>query len=162
MRGCRRVPGICAMAFERSESWYRESTWTLLCTVALLVVTGARRPGAATYKIRMRFQTLGSGLCIISKMHACARRDTLPGIMYVSDRSADSICVTALLFLVMKSEYMPSHCDGMDSTSPVFCVACLYMSCSRTQQNAPSWSDCATSMWWMWRYARVDRSDGRG
>ena len=30
-------------------------------------------------------------------------------MMYVSDRSADSICVTALLFLVMKSEYMPSH-----------------------------------------------------
>jgi len=48
--------------------------------------------------------------------------------MYVSDRSADSIWVTALLFLMMKSEYMPSHCDGMDSTSPVFCVACLYMS----------------------------------
>jgi hypothetical protein len=48
-------------------------------------------------------------------------------MMYVSDRSADSICVTALLFLVMKSEYMPSHVEGSDSTSPVFCVACLYM-----------------------------------
>lgn len=39
--------------------------------------------------------------------------------MYVSDRSADSICDTALLFLVMKSEYMPSHFGGMDSTSVV-------------------------------------------
>jgi Zn-finger protein len=48
-------------------------------------------------------------------------------MIYVSDRSADSIWVTALLFLVMKSEYMPSHVEGSDSTSPVFCVACLYM-----------------------------------
>ena len=47
--------------------------------------------------------------------------------MYVSDRSADSICVTALLFFVMKSEYMPSHPAGIDNTSPVFCVACLYI-----------------------------------
>ena len=39
--------------------------------------------------------------------------------MYVRDRSADSICDTALLFLVMKSEYMPSHFGGMDSTSDV-------------------------------------------
>jgi len=52
---------------------------------------------------------------------------TVPGIIYVSDRSADSICVTALLFFVMKSEYMPSHRGGSDSTSPVFCVACLYI-----------------------------------
>jgi hypothetical protein len=48
-------------------------------------------------------------------------------MMYVSDRSADSICDTALLFLVMKSEYMPNHCVGMDSTSVVRCVACLYI-----------------------------------
>jgi hypothetical protein len=48
-------------------------------------------------------------------------------MMYVSDRNADSICVTALLFFVMKSLYMPSHPAGIDSTSPVFCVACLYM-----------------------------------
>ena len=47
--------------------------------------------------------------------------------MYVSERSADSICDTALLFLVMKSEYMPSHLGGNDSTSVVFCVACLYI-----------------------------------
>lgn len=67
--------------------------------------------------------------------------------MYVRERSADSICVTALLFLVMKSEYMPSHCDGMDSTSPVFCVACLYMYAGASA-DAPRWSDCATSMWW--------------
>lgn len=50
-----------------------------------------------------------------------------PGMMYVSDRSADSICETALAFLVMKSEYMPSHRVGSDSTWPVVCVACLYM-----------------------------------
>lgn len=48
-------------------------------------------------------------------------------MIYVSDRSADSICDTALLFLVMKSEYMPSHRGGIESTSPVFCVACLYI-----------------------------------
>jgi hypothetical protein len=48
-------------------------------------------------------------------------------MMYVSERSADSICDTALLFLVMKSEYMPSHLGGNDNTSVVFCVACLYM-----------------------------------
>jgi hypothetical protein len=45
----------------------------------------------------------------------------------VSDRSADSIWETALLFLVMKSEYMPSHCDGMDTTSVALCFACLYI-----------------------------------
>lgn len=50
-------------------------------------------------------------------------------MMYVSDRSADSICDTALLFLVMNSEYMPSHSRGMDSTSVVRCVACLYIVC---------------------------------
>lgn len=51
----------------------------------------------------------------------------IPGMMYVSDRRADSIWDTALLFLVMKSEYMPSHFGGSDRTSPVFCVACLYI-----------------------------------
>jgi hypothetical protein len=60
-----------------------------------------------------------------------------PGIIYVSDRSADSICDTALLFLVMKSEYMPSHSLGMDSTSVVRCVACLYIAV-----GAPVGGDC--------------------
>jgi hypothetical protein len=46
-------------------------------------------------------------------------------MMYVSDRSADSICDTALLFLVMNSEYMPSHLVGCDSTSVALCVAPL-------------------------------------
>jgi hypothetical protein len=32
--------------------------------------------------------------------------------------------------LVMKSEYMPSHCVGIDSTSVVRCVACLYIAVS--------------------------------
>jgi hypothetical protein len=54
-----------------------------------------------------------------------------PGMIYVSDRSADSICDTALLFLAMKSEYMPSHRGGSESTSPVFCVACLYIELAR-------------------------------
>lgn len=58
-------------------------------------------------------------------------------MIYVSDRSADSICVTALLFFVMKSEYMPSHCVGMDSTSVVRCVACLYIAI-----GAPVVGDC--------------------
>ena len=48
-------------------------------------------------------------------------------MMYVSERNADSICDTALLFLVMKSEYMPSHLGGCDNTSVVFCAACLYI-----------------------------------
>lgn len=46
-------------------------------------------------------------------------------MMYVNDRSADSICDTALLFLVMNSEYMPSHLVGCDSTSVALCVASL-------------------------------------
>jgi hypothetical protein len=48
-----------------------------------------------------------------------------PGMMYVSDRSADSICDTALLFLVMNSEYMPNHLVGCASTSVALCVAPL-------------------------------------
>lgn len=48
-----------------------------------------------------------------------------PGMMYVSERSADSICDTALLFLVMKSEYMLSHLVGCDSTLVALCVASL-------------------------------------
>lgn len=46
-------------------------------------------------------------------------------MIYVSDRNADSICDTALLFLVMNSEYMPNHLVGCDSTSVAFCVASL-------------------------------------
>jgi hypothetical protein len=64
-------------------------------------------------------------LYAVRALQGCA-----PGMMYVSDRSADSICDTALLFLVMKSEYMPSHCVGIDSTSVVRCVACLYIAVS--------------------------------
>lgn len=48
-------------------------------------------------------------------------------MMYVKDRSADSICDTALEFLVIKSEYMPSHFGGNERTSVVRCVACLYI-----------------------------------
>ena len=48
-------------------------------------------------------------------------------MMYVNDRSADSICETALEFLAMKSEYMPSHFGGIESTSLVRWVACLYI-----------------------------------
>jgi hypothetical protein len=48
-------------------------------------------------------------------------------MMYVSERNADSICDTALAFLVMKSEYIPSHFGGMDRASLVRCVACLYI-----------------------------------
>ena len=62
--------------------------------------------------------------------------------MYVNDRSADSICDTALLFFVMKSEYMPSHFGGKDRTSPVFCVACLYMSKVQPYQWARQAVEC--------------------
>jgi hypothetical protein len=48
-------------------------------------------------------------------------------MIYVNERKADSICDTALEFLVMKSEYIPSHFGGMDSTSLVRWVACLYI-----------------------------------
>lgn len=64
-------------------------------------------------------------------------------MMYVNDRSADSICDTALLFFVMKSEYMPSHFGGIDRTSPVFCVACLYMSKARPDIWARQAVECA-------------------
>ena len=37
-----------------------------------------------------------------------------PGIMYVKERRADSICVTELWFLVMKSPYMLIHLGGND------------------------------------------------
>jgi hypothetical protein len=57
-----------------------------------------------------------------------------PGIMYVSDRSADSICETALLFLVMKSEYMPSHLVGCESTSVALCVASLIIFAVHTRR----------------------------
>lgn len=63
--------------------------------------------------------------------------------MYVSDRSADSICDTALLFFVMKSEYMPSHLGGRDRTSPVFCVACLYILEVQPVQRARRAVECA-------------------
>ena len=46
-------------------------------------------------------------------------------MIYVSDRNADSICDTALLFLMMKSEYMLSHLVGCDSTSVTLCVVSL-------------------------------------
>lgn len=76
--------------------------------------------------IRRRFLILGSVLFIISILSEVERRNqSAPGIMYVSDRNADSICDTALLFLVMKSEYMPSHLVGCDRTSVALCVASL-------------------------------------
>ena len=62
---------------------------------------------------------------IVSNDVVTGKCQNVPGIMYVSDRSADSICDTALLFLVMKSEYMPSHLVGCDSTSVAFCLAPL-------------------------------------
>lgn len=36
----------------------------------------------------------------------------LPGIMYVNDRRADSICETWLEFFVMKPSYIASHFGG--------------------------------------------------
>jgi hypothetical protein len=57
-------------------------------------------------------------------------------MIYVNDRSADSICETALEFLVMKSEYMLSHFGGSDKTSDVFCVACLYIVANTKRENA--------------------------
>lgn len=54
-------------------------------------------------------------------------------MIYVNDRSADSICETALLFFVINSEYMPSHLVGCDSTSVALCVASLIIVRSRTR-----------------------------
>ena len=73
--------------------------------------------------IRTRFPIRDIGLESQSLRVVCCQ-GAIPGMMYVNERSADSICDTALLFLVMKSEYMPSSRGGSDS---VFCVACLYM-----------------------------------
>lgn len=39
-------------------------------------------------------------------------RKEIPGIMYVNDLRADSICETWLAFLVMKSSYIASHFGG--------------------------------------------------
>jgi hypothetical protein len=49
--------------------------------------------------------------------------------------------------LVMKSEYMPSHCVGIDSTSVVRCVACLYIAVS----SAPGDGDFGAWLrgWWV-------------
>lgn len=103
--------------------------------------------GRTTYEIRRRFRIPGSVLGSVS-VNSRRRRAAMcvPGMMYVSERSADSICVTALLFFVMKSEYMPSHLGGSDSTSPVFCVACLYMAATATA-NAPESGAVATCTW---------------
>ena len=56
-----------------------------------------------------------------------AIKEFAPGMIYVNDRSADSICDTALEFFVIKSEYIPSHFGGKDKTSVVRWVACLYI-----------------------------------
>jgi hypothetical protein len=45
-------------------------------------------------------------------------------MMYVSDRTADSICDTALEFLMMKSSYLPSHLAGNANACSVDDDAC--------------------------------------
>ena len=48
--------------------------------------------------------------CRLSDANSASRNR--PGMIYVSDRNADSICVTELWFFVMKSAYMLSHLGG--------------------------------------------------
>jgi hypothetical protein len=48
--------------------------------------------------------------------------------MYVKDLSADSICETALEFLMMKSPYAATHLGGRDKACTVVSDADLYSS----------------------------------
>jgi hypothetical protein len=48
--------------------------------------------------------------CKLSDASSASRNR--PGMIYVNDRKADSICVTELWFLVMKSPYMFNHFGG--------------------------------------------------
>jgi hypothetical protein len=101
----------------------------------------------ATYETLMRFRIPGIVLSVVSTVAERRCIETCaPGMIYVSERSADSICVTALLFLVMKSEYMLSHLGGSDSTSPVFCVACLYIAAiaSASALRSGAWATCTS------------------
>jgi len=49
----------------------------------------------------------------------------LPGMMYVNDLSADSICDTELAFFSTKSSYMLNHFDGMGMAFGIRLCACL-------------------------------------
>jgi hypothetical protein len=51
-----------------------------------------------------------------------------PGIIYVKDLRADSICETALEFLMMKSPYDATHLGGRDKACAVVSEADLYNS----------------------------------
>jgi hypothetical protein len=72
-------------------------------------------------------------------------------MIYVKDRSADSICDTALEFFVMKSEYIPSHFGGMDRTAVVRSVACLYMAATAKTKipglQGPTWVQGGWGWW---------------
>ncbi len=47
-----------------------------------------------------------------ARLRQCTVESHVPGMMYVNDRSADSICDTELAFLRTKSSYMLSHLGG--------------------------------------------------
>lgn len=70
--------------------------------------------------IRLRVRRRGSGLWKggvstrdkTGEMCEDAKGRSVPGIMYVKERSADSSCETWLAFLVTKSSYRASHFGG--------------------------------------------------
>ncbi len=74
----------------------------------------------ATYLTPKPFQHRGTALRSPRISHALDLTDRslavkwifLPGMMYVNDLSADSICDTELAFFSTKSSYMLSHFDG--------------------------------------------------
>ena len=56
---------------------------------------------------------------------AIAQEIDIPGIIYVSDRNAPSICPTALAFFVTKSPYMFRYFGDIARASDVLSDACL-------------------------------------
>ena len=52
-------------------------------------------------------------------------RVSIPGMIYVNDRSADSTCVTEEAFLATKSSYLWSQCDGREIVAGIRVCACL-------------------------------------
>ena len=86
-----------------------------------------------TYAIQRRSRIRGTDLPVAVSMSWLGTAPILPGMMYVSDRSADSICETELAFFVTKSSYMCSHRGGKDRASGTCCEACLSFSMTMTQ-----------------------------
>jgi len=62
----------------------------------------------------MRSPILETGLEPVRAVCGSRTNAYQPGMMYVKDRNPDSICDTALAFLVINSPYMLNHFGGTD------------------------------------------------